>query len=313
MPQEAKKPEKSTDQNYNLSEIIKRLNILSPDQSVAPDFTIIVDEPTRDLREVLPKLKQQIPSKYWWLNDEFKNREKPSQYELLEGNSLYDFTGEISPERLAIINQINSYFGKNLQKYNLTLPKYLIFDSKHKENFNSGFPMNGQILRGWNAIQFYPEAFTSGKYRARENSKFPNSLEHFLGVLVHEYSHFLDPQFIQIWKNNFGWVDLENVQKLYGNVFKMEECLKPEKCMGDYALFSSHEDFCESMVAYLLTPETIKLVSEEKFKFLKSILVDDNLILEVKNPPDIEKKSAFPSLPEKITVKTKKSSFKWSD
>ncbi len=180
------------------------------------------------------------------------------------------------PKNLPLIKDVNDFFTKLLVKYNLKTPKYLLFDSLQVRNFNSENPMNGEIKRGWDAIHFYPECFSQGKYRAKEKSQFPEYVEHFTAVLIHEYSHFLEPKFSSQWRQDFNWIELEERIELTKNNYKYEECTKPQTCLSDYALFHPGEDFCESMTAFLLCSEKLQEISNEKYEFFRSVIGDVN-------------------------------------
>jgi hypothetical protein len=296
----------------NTVDLIKRLTFLPPDATEESDFDIYTtEEPTRDLRTVIPKIKVFLPNKYWWLHEKWQNKEIADVFKLSQGNEVYDFSGEINHEKLVIVESVNEFFTKLLAKYNLEPPKYLLFDNSQVVNFNSGNPMNGQVTRGWDAIHFYPECFAEGKYRVKEKSQFPESVEHFTAVVIHEYSHLLEPKFANEWRKNFDWVNLEKAIELSENNYKYEECTSPETCMSDYALFHSKEDFCESMTAFLLCPEKLKEISNKKYEFLKSIIGDVNFETSKTEVKDMSKEQKWPQLPARITVKLEKSKLRW--
>jgi len=305
------KTETKNQETEKTLDLIKRLSFLLQNTTEEPDFKIItIEESKRDLRIVIPRIKEFIPNKYWWLNEKWKNKETPRVFKLSQGNEIYDFSREINSERISIIDNVNEFFTKLLAKYNLEVPKHLLFDNVQVSNFNSGNPMNGQVVRGWDAIHFYPECFSEGKYRAKEKNKFPDTVEHFMGVLIHEYSHLLEPIFVNEWRKKFDWVNLKQSVELSKNNYKYEECQKPETCMSDYALFHSKEDFCESMTAFLLCPEKLKEISNEKYEFLKSIVGD--IFLETRTKKEaISKEHKWPQLPDRITVKLEKSQIRW--
>jgi hypothetical protein len=233
----------------------------------------------------------------WWQDQQWQNKETRWFFGNVSGNQVYDFTGKINSTKLAIIQSIDEFFTKLLPQYGLQGPEYLIFDDEQVANHNSGLPMNGQVVRSWNAIHFYPACFLTGKYRGKEISQFPDSVEHFTGVLIHEYSHFLEPKFTIEWQEKFGWIHLESPISLSQHSTKYKECMKPENCISHYSLFHSEEDFCESMVALLLCPDKLKEVCLEKYEFLQSVIHEISFELKPElSTKEIELERKWPTL-----------------
>lgn len=296
---------------FSTYDVIKRLCVIRLDSKQKPDF--IVSGSTRDLRIIVPEVKKQFPNKFWWLNDYWQKKSKPNEMCLGTNLKVYDFLGSIGQPELAKIKRVEEFFSKVFIEHNIKSPSYLIFDDVQEKNFNSGNAMNGKLIRNWDAIQLYPNALISGSYRATERNFFPKETDHFLAVLIHEYSHFLEPLYRDQWKTLAGWKELDEPIELSKGVFQFNSCTKPQECISDYALFHTQEDYCESVVGYLLAPTVLQDISATKYEFMKKLFNGTSIDSNTMVTEDLSKQSkkSFPQLPDTITVQVKPPKLKW--
>ncbi len=116
---------------------------------------------------------------------------------------------------------------------------------------------------------------------------YPNSSAgRFKSVLIHEITHLIQKKFRKDWDEKFSWITLRNssdwetqsgpngetiyVHKVTGEkvVNKMYFPNEPEQCVSKYAETDIGEDICESMVAYLNSPERLRKISPDKYDIL---------------------------------------------
>lgn len=225
----------------------------------------------------------------WFTTDEWRKKGKPhEQFEFTFGNgkqiTLYNFNKELSftPEHerqaTAVLGLLASRFPKALEKI-----RWILIDDHQGPSGlgdNELYPTNGSGMPQWHAFLFRPRGLELIRHRV-------SAATNFEGTLAHELTHLFEDDFRREWQEHFRWALCDNnhedwesrtpptgAGKRWFNKHTGEMApqgqfpLQPEKCINYYAKINVAEDICESMVAYLYDPESLKKISPEKYEIL---------------------------------------------
>lgn len=175
---------------------------------------------------------------------------------------------------------------KSIENFALRFPsalgklKWILIRDFQPDPIHEGFPANGLTLNGTpeGTMVLEPRAFEDISHRIEKVQNLEGTITHELG---HQIQDNLRGDWIKFWPRASD--DPENwifdkagknlpIHKITGQKSTPPEgrFLKDqESVVSEYSKINSHEDICESIVAYLYDPERLKAVSPEKFEIIQ--------------------------------------------
>jgi hypothetical protein len=199
----------------------------------------------------------------WTLQEYWQKKDTPKEQLIIKSLNglelnLYNFGEELSAEQeTEIIDAINKMASIIPQSEQSNI-QYILIDNKQSRNPNDDSIKNGSC--GNNCIILHPQAMKDISHRI-------NGVSNLTGTIIHEFSHgYLQNLILTEWQKDFGWKELETNLKLPNGTFTSNEISNPENCITEYATYSPKEDFVESMVAAIETPNVL---DPERLNFIK--------------------------------------------
>ena len=252
--------------------------------------------------EINTEIIKKISEKYWWL------REQPiEQVSITFGNQeveVYNYYKILSDEHIKDIQTALIFFDSLMDEPISDYCKYVVFNNKSVLNSNTGIITDEKIING--------EAYRKGTtyedqiwidphgFDINEPYRIKGVNNTFQAVFIHELSHILEyylgNDFTDEWCERFGWIDRLAYDK--------DKIPAPETCINEYALNQASDDFAESMVAFLLNPQSLIDVSKEKFDFINEKVLSRSVISEKDVVTKVEQKTSnqitYPEILEPI-------------
>jgi len=232
---------------------------------------ISITAQTDDPKEIVEqKVQQHLIEHNWWLQSYWKEKGNPKEQFTIEtpyGNiDVYNFLEPLEQRHLDELFEVMQVFANIKGENPLQNIDYILFDNEQPANPNTSEDMNGQSWRKCRAIKMFPAGKSFDNHRISGASNYQ-------GTLIHEISHNFPLSTRDLWKNTFGWSDLEEPIILPGGNRQIFKCDQPDRCISSYAKISPDEDLCESMVSAVKSPEELDI---ERLEFIKANILGEN-------------------------------------
>ncbi|MEI6266648.1 MAG: hypothetical protein WCP14_02050 [bacterium] len=244
------------------------------------------------------KAKEEIISNNWWLQDKWREKGIPEQQVSIKVGEysleLYSFSQKIEDKRIFQLKSILEKFSNILGGEALNTVKYILIDDKNEINKYTNEPLNGYAETGEGAIKLYPPALEDKQHRISATSNFE-------GTLIHELSHSLASKQLDKWQKDFGWEHVPEGITTPGGLTLYFKPKDPSRCISEYAIHSAAEDFCDSMVAAIVDPDSL---DPERLAFIRERVLpkESNNIFataEVREGSDV----SLPKIKQPVVVK----------
>lgn len=204
-------------------------------------------------------LKIEVAKKFWWFDPVWRGRQ-PRQQLIASGEGikvqLFNFTSVNLDETK--VDQFQRVAGLIMQLEPLVAARknnlFLISPDPDPYQIDKNIPTNGEnkiLTAGY--IELFPAALSDKPHRIQ-------AVGNFEGTLEHEGGHtFFEMAYRSPWVNSFGWD-------------KQGRVSDAGRLITSYAGVGPEEDFCDSLVAAIHSPEVL---DPPRLEFLnKSILAN---------------------------------------
>lgn len=227
----------------------------------------VAEKPGETQGELEGRLREQLARENWWLQEYWRNKEIQEQIAIKLGDtevSIYNFGAILDAEQVHSIEKALLSFANLSQGEVFKKIHSILIDDIQKTNPRTGQDMNGYAGRD-KGIKLYPKVLEPAEHRV-------SGVSNLEGTVIHELSHNIDIDIINKWRKEMGWKDREVPEELPGGAYSYEYTEEPEKCVTEYARVSAEEDFCDSMVAALRSPEMLDPV---RLAFIRKELLQE--------------------------------------
>lgn len=198
----------------------------------------------------------------WWLQDYWLEKDLPhEQIEFTDGKhsvTLYNYSGNLSPEQLATISRVLGIFSAIKKGVVFDHLRYILIDDSQEIYSKTGKPKNGLARSDWRAIIIYPNAFSD------QPSEMLGQISHLEWTVTHEFSHLLEEiktddqdSFIDGWKRVGKWRVNRQGRTLPGGGISIWETDDPQRCVTERAHADYQEDLAESNTARIYAPDKL--------------------------------------------------------
>lgn len=254
------------------------------------DF-VIYDSEVKSDKDIYEEIKISLERNYWWVNEYWREKGLPKeQIEIKIGDrkiTVYNFNKEIGfsdkhiKEATDVLQKYANYDPNLLKGI-----KFLLLEDKQNSDMlesNEKFPVSGRNLPEWGAIRIDPRGM-----RMDIEHRVPG-LSNFKGTFAHEiFENIKDKKLFNEWRKDFEWDycsdypdewDVRKAKDDFHLIYTNKKTgqlsfgmftTKPELCLNDYTKVNMKEDICDSAVAALFNPETIKNTSIDKYNKIKN-------------------------------------------
>lgn len=231
--------------------------------------------------EVIEKVRKEKERKEWFTDESWREKGTPlEQVELTIGEqplTIYNWNKPVTDEQIARITQTLATLYSKFPQLEGKL-RWILIDNILDIKNASGETQNGNCMPKQRAFRLLPRGMELFPHRVA----VATNLE---GTLVHEIIHLLEPELLEEWNKEFGWVDCGDLpgwevkETTVGNRFVNTNTGEisptgyyaedPEQCVTPYARQSVGEDIAESGVAYIFDPESLTRISPKKLSILE--------------------------------------------
>ncbi len=208
----------------------------------------------------------------WRFEPEFDGLEPKEHWQLSDGEHSIDVLNycdevAVSEAQLELITFALADYQYHFPEAVTKINAITVSDRLPKSSYGNEakFPKLADSFIDQGMIALTPHAINAAEYH---NGQLKIS-EPLVATIAHELTHFVTDEFEEDWKSRAGtkWEYLQDEN----GVRELVPVVGGERCVTDYARKSPEEDICESVVAFMYDPESLRKTSNVKFKIVQKV------------------------------------------